>query len=214
EYLESGKPLELGWTVSDNLGLTKTYLVAERHGVDYFNGSVGEVLYESEQIAGLEAELSYSLDLPLNEEIYDITVYAFDERENLSTETITVGTDTLPPVIESTSFYENQTLYNDYDLWVVVADNVGLSQAELRLDGETVESCRFNDTKKDHVNYLLDVSEVPNGVHTVTVLVNDVNGNVSEETCVLTVDKPSFLFRLTVHILAFIDKLVSTLIGG
>jgi len=214
EILEPETSHELGWTVSDNLGLTKTYVVAERHGVEYLNGSVGEVLYESEHITGLEAEFSYSLDLPLNEEMYEITVYAFDVRENLTSNTITLGVDTLPPVIESTSFYENQTLYNDYDLWVVVADNVGLSQAELRLDGETVESCRFNDTKKDHVNYLLDVSEVPNGVHTVTVLVNDVNGNVSEETCVLTVDKPSFLFRLTVHILAFIDKIVSTLIGG
>ena len=58
------------------------------------------------------------------------------------------------------------------------------------------------------------VSEVPNGVHTVTVLVNDVNGNFSEETYALTVDKPSFLFRLTVHILAFIDRIISALIGG
>jgi len=214
EYLESGKPLELGWMVSDNLGLTKTYLVAERHGVDYFNGSVGEVLYESEQIAGLEAELSYSLDLPLNEEIYDITVYAFDERENLSTETITVGTDTLPPVIESTSFYENQTIFNDYNLWVIVSDNVGLSRAEVRFDAEMIQSYSFNNTKTEQVTHLLDVSEVPNGVHSITFLVNDVNGNVSEETCVLMVDKPSFLFRLTVRILAFIDRIISTLIGG
>jgi len=149
----------------------------------------------------------------LKEEIYDITVYAFDERENLSTETITVGTDTLPPVIESTSFYENQTIFNDYNLWFIVADNAGLSQAEVRFDGETVESCSFNDTKTELVTYLLDVSEVPNGVHSVTVLVNDVNGNVSEETCVLTVDKPSFLFRLTVRIFAFIDRIISTIIG-
>ncbi len=213
EYLESGKPLELRWTVSDNLGLTKTYLVAERHGVNYFNGSVGDVLYESEHIAGLEAELSYSLDLPFDEGMYNLTVYAFDERENLTSRTITVGTDTLPPVIESTSFYENQIIYKDYNLWFIVADNAGLSQADVRLNGETVESYSFNDTKTELVTYLLDVSEVPNGVHSVTVLVNDVNGNVSEGTCVLTVDKPSFLFRLTVHILAFIDRIVSTLIG-
>ncbi len=214
ELLETETSHELRWTVSDNLGLTKTYVVAERHGVDYFNGSVGEVLYESEHITGLEAEFSYSLDLPLNEEMYDITVYALDVRENLTSRTITLGADTLPPVIESTSFYENQALYNDYDLWVVVADNAGLSQAELRLDGETVESCRFNDTKKDHVNYLLDVSEVPDGVHTLTVSVNDVNGNVSEETYTFTVDKPGFLYRLTVRILVFFDNMFSTLIGG
>ncbi len=214
EILEPETPHELGWTVSDNLGLTKTYVVTERHGVEYFNGSVGEVLYESEHITGLEAEFSYSLDLPLNEEMYDVTVYAFDEKESLTSKTITVGTDTLPPVIESTSFNENQTIFNDYNLWVIVADNAELSRAEVLLDGETVESCRFNDTKKDHMNYLLDVSEVPNGVHTVTVLVNDVNGNVSEETYALTVDKPGFLFRLTVHILAFIDRIVSALIGG
>lgn len=214
EYLVPGTPLELMWTVNDNFGLTKTYLVAERHGVYYFNGSVGDVLYESEHIAGLDAELSYLLDLPFDEGMYDVTVYAFDERENLTTETITVGTDTLPPVIESTSFYENQIIYKDYNLWFIVADNAGLSQADVRLNGETVESYSFNDTKTELVTYLLDVSEVPNGVHSVTVLVNDVNGNVSEETCVLTVDKPSFLFRLTVHILAFIDRIVSTLIGG
>jgi hypothetical protein len=214
EILEPDTSHELGWTVSDDLGLTKTYVVAERHGVGYFNGSVGEVLYESEHITGLEAEFSYFLDLPLNEEMYDITVYAFDVRENLTSRTITLGTDTLPPVIESTSFRENQVIYNDHNLWVVVADNAGLSQAELRLDGETVESCRFNDTKKDHVNYLLDVSEVPDGVHTVTVSVNDVNGNVSEETYTLTVDKPGFLYRLTVRILVFFDNLFSTLTGS
>ena len=213
EYLESGKPLELRWTVSDNMGLTKTYLAAERHGVDYFNGSVGDVLYESEHIPGSEAEFIYALDLPFNESMYDVTVYAFDVRENLTSRTIILGTDTLPPVIESTSFYENQTIFNDYDLWGIVSDNVGLSQAEVRFDGETVESCSFNDTKTELVTYLLDVSEVPNGVHSVTVLVNDVNGNVSEETCVLTVDKPSFLFRLTVRIFAFIDKIISALIG-
>jgi hypothetical protein len=155
ENLEPETPHELEWTVSDNLGLTKTYVVAERHGVGYFNGSVGEVLYESEHITGLEAEFSYFLDLPLNEEMYDITVYAFDVRENLTSRTITLGTDTLPPVIESTSFRENQVIYNDHNLWVIVADNVGLSRAEVLLDGETVESCRFNDTKKDHMNYLL-----------------------------------------------------------
>ncbi len=213
EYLESGKPLELGWTVSDNLGLTKTYLVAERHGVDYFNGSMGDVLYESEHIVGLEAELSYSLDLPFDEGMYNITVYAFDERENLTTETITVGTDTLPPTIDSISFYENQIIYKDYTLWFIVFDNAELSRAEVRLDGETVESCLFDDTKKDQVNYPLDVSEVTNGVHSVTILVYDENDNVAEETHSLTVDKPSFLFRLTVHILAFIDRIISTLIG-
>jgi len=214
ECLEPGMHLELRWTVSDNLGLTKTYLVAERHGVDYFNGSVGEVLYESEQIYGSEAEFCYSLDLPFEEGMYNITVYAFDERENLATETITVGTDTLPPVIASTSFYENLTLYNDYDLRFIAADNVGLSRAEVLLDGETVESRSFNDTKNELVTYLLDVSEVPNGVHTVTVSVNDVNGNVSEETYTLTVDKPGFLYRLTVRILVFFDNMFSTLIGG
>lgn len=214
EYLELGMPLELRWTVSDNMGLTKTYLAAERHGVDYFNGSVGDVLYESEHIPGSEAEFIYALDLPFNESMYDVTVYAFDVRENLTSRTIILGTDTLPPVIESTSFYENQIIYKDYNLWFIVADNAGLSQADVRLNGETVESYSFNDTKTELVTYLLDVSEVPNGVHSVTVLVNDVNGNVSEETCVLMVDKPSFLFRLTVRILAFIDRIISTLIGG
>ena len=213
EYLESGKPLELRWTVNDNFGLTKTYLVAERHGVDYFNGSVGDVLYESEHIAGLEAELSYLLDLPFDKGMYDVTVYAFDERENLTTETITVGTDTLPPTIDSISFYEDQIIYKDYTLWFIVFDNAALSRAEVRLDGETVESCTFDDTKKDQVNYPLDVSEVTNGVHSVTILVYDENDNVAEETHSLTVDKPSFLFRLTVHILAFIDRIISTFIG-
>ena len=210
---EPGAPLELGWTVSDIFGLTKTYLVSERHGVDYFNGSMGDVLYESEHIAGLEAELSYSLDLPFDEGIYNITVYAFDERENLTTETITVGTDTLPPTIDSISFYENQIIYNDYTLWFIVFDNAALSRAEVRLDGETVESCTFDYTKKDQVNYPLDVSEVSNGVHSVTILVYDENDNVAEETHSLTVDKPSFLFRLTVRILAFIDRIISTFIG-
>ncbi|MCK4702405.1 alkaline phosphatase family protein, partial [Candidatus Bathyarchaeota archaeon] len=171
EYLELGMPLELRWTVSDNMGLTKTYLAAERHGVDYFNGSVGDVLYESEHIPGSEAEFIYALDLPFNESMYDVTVYAFDVRENLTSRTIILGTDTLPPVIESTSFYENQIIYKDYNLWFIVADNAGLSQADVRLNGETVESYSFNDTKTELVTYLLDVSEVPNGVHSVTVLV-------------------------------------------
>ena len=214
EYLERGTPLELSWTVRDNQGLTRTYLVLERHGVDYFNGSVGDVLYESEQIAGLEAELSYSLDLPFDEGMYDITVYAFDERENLATETITVGTDTLPPTIDSISFSENQTIFNDYNLWFIVFDNAGLSCAELRLDAETVQSYSFNYTKTGRVTYLLDVSEVPNGVHSVTVLVNDVNENVSEETYSLTVSKPSFLLQIIAWILAFIDRIISALIGG
>ena len=83
----------------------------------------------------------------------------------------------------------------------------------MRLDGETVESCTFDYTKKDQVNYPLDVSEVSNGVHSVTILVYDENDNVAEETHSLTVDKPSFLFRLTVRILAFIDRIISTFIG-
>jgi hypothetical protein len=208
-----GSSPELVWRVSDNLGLTKTYVVAEKHGVEYCNGSVGEILYESNHITGLEAEFRYRLDLPLNEEMYNITVYAFDRKENMTSTTITVGTDTLPPVIDSPSF-DNAVFYNDYVLWIVVADNVGLSRAEVLLDGEQVESRRFNDTKTDHLDHLLDVSEIPNGGHTVTVSVDDVNGNTAEETYTLTVDKPGFLYRLTVHILVLFDKLFSMLTGG
>lgn len=204
---------ELVWTVSDTLGLTKTYVVAEKHGVKYFNGSVGEILYESEHITGPEAEFRYRLDLPLNEEMYNITVYAFDRKENMTSTTITVGTDTLPPFIDSPSF-DNAVFYNDYVLWIVFADNVGLSRAEVTLDGELVEFRRFNDTKTDHLDHLLDVSEIPNGAHTVTISVNDVNGNTAEETYKLTVDKPSFLYRLTVRILVFFDKIFSPLTGG
>jgi hypothetical protein len=205
---------ELVWTVSDNLGLTKTYVVAEKHGVEYLNGSVGEVLYESEHITGLKAEFSYRLDLPLNEEMYDITVYAFDRKENLTSKTITVGTDTLPPVIDSTSLSEDMVFYNDYNLWIVVADNVGLSQAMVLFDGDLVESLGFNDTKVDHVNHLLDVSEVANGAHTVTVMVDDVNGNTMEESYTLTVDKPGILFRLAVRVFVFFDKIFSMFSGG
>jgi len=205
---------ELVWTVSDNLGLTKTYVVAEKHGVEYCNGSVGEVLYESDHIPGLEAEFRYRLDMQLNEEIYDITVYAFDRKENMASTTITVGTDTLPPVIGSTSFCDDQVFHNDYNLWIVVTDNAGLSWAEVLLDGDQVESLWFNGTKMAHVNHLLDVSEVPNGVHTVTVSVCDVNGNAVEQSYKLTVDRPGFLYRLTVRILVFFDNLFSTLSGG
>ena len=212
--IEPETPNELGWTVSDNHGLTKTYVVAERHGVQYFNGSVGEVLYDSGHIAGLEAELSYFLDLPLNEEMYDITVYAFDERENLSTETITVGTDRLPPRIESSSLCDGQTIYNDYNLCFIIVDNVELSYSEMLFDGETVESSRFIDTQKDHMSHPLPLSGVPNGVHTVSLLVEDVNGNSIEETYTLNVDKPGFLYRLTVRILVFFDNIFSMLAGG
>jgi len=64
------------------------------------------------------------------------------------------------------------------------------------------------------VTYLLDVSEIPNGVHSVTVLVNDVNENVSEETYSLTVSKPGFLLLIIARILAFIDRIISALMGG
>ena len=214
EYMEPGKPLELNWTVRDDQGLMRTYLVTERHGVDYFNGSVGDVQYESEHISGVREEFIYSLDLPFDEGMYDVTVYAFDESENLATETITVGKDTLPPVIDSTSFYENQTMYNDYNLWFILVDNVGLSRAEMLFDGETVESCNFNDTKTERVTYLLDVSEVPNGVHSVTVLVYDENDNVAEETYSLTVSKPGFLFLLIARIIVFINRMISAIVGG
>jgi hypothetical protein len=212
--LDSVTPDELGWTVSDDHGLTKTYVVAERHGMEYFNGSVGEVLYESGHIDGLEAELSCSIDLPLSEEMYDITVYVFDERENLSTETITVGTDRLPPRIEAASIIEDQTIYDDHNLCFILVDNVELSYAEVLFDGETVESSRYIDTQKDHVSHPLHVSEVTNGAHTVSVYAEDVNGNSLEETYTLNVDKPGFLYRLTVHILVFFDNIFSTLMGG
>ncbi len=214
ETPESDTSPELVWTVSDNHGLTKTYVAAERHGEEYFNGSVGEVLYESIHLTGLEAEFSCSLDLPFDEAMYNITVYAFDAGENLTSRTITLGTDQLPPVIESASLYENQKIFDDYTLWFVVADNVGLSRAEVRLDEDMVKTRSFNGTRTEFVTYLLDVSEVPNGVHTVTVSVNDVNGNLSEETCTLTVDKPGFLLRLTVRILALIDRIISTFTGS
>jgi hypothetical protein len=214
ECLEPGEIIELDWTVSDDLGLTKTYVVTEMHGVEYFNGSVGEVLYESAHIAGLEAELSCSIDLPLNQEMYDITVYAFDERENLSTETITVGTDRLLPRIESASLSDGQTIYDDYNLCFILVDNVGLSYAEMLFDGETVEVSRFIIKQKDHLSHPLHLSGVPNGAHTVFVYVEDVNGNILEETYTLIVDKPSFLYRLTVHILVFFDNLFSTFMGG
>jgi len=212
--LESVTPDELRWTVSDNHGLTKTYVVAERHGMEYVNGSVGEVLYESGHISALEAELSCSIDLPLNEEMYNITVYAFDERENLSTETITIGTDRLPPRIEASSVSDGQTIYDDLNLCFILVDNVGLSYGEVLFDGETVESSRFLDTQKDHLSHLLPVSEVTNGVHTVSVCVEDVNGNSLEETYTLKVDKPGFLYRLTVQILVFLDNIFSTLTGS
>ena len=61
---------------------------------------------------------------------------------------------------------------------------------------------------------MLDVSEIPNGVHTVTVSVCDVNGNAVEQSYTLTVDRPGFLYRLTVRILVFFDNLFSTLSGG
>lgn len=113
----------------------------------------------------------------------------------MTSTTTTVGTNTLPPVINSTSLSDDQIFYNDYVLWIFVADNVGLSRAEVLLDGEPFESSRFNDTKTDHVNHLLDVYAVPNGAHTVTISVNDVNGNILEESYTLTVDKPGFLYR-------------------
>jgi hypothetical protein len=214
ETPEPDSPPDLVWTISDNLGLSKTYVVAEKHGEEYCNGSVGEVLYESDHIPRLEGEFMYRLDLPLNEEMYDITIYAFDRKENMTSTTITVGTDTLPPAIDSTSFSDNPVFHDDYNLWIVVTDNVGLSQAEVLLDGDQVESTGFNDTKMAHINHLLDVSKVPNGVHTVTVSASDVNGNTVEQSYKLTVDSPGFLYRLTVRILLFFEKIFSTLSGG
>ena len=114
----------------------------------------------------------------------------------------------------SKASFDNVVFYNDYVLWIVFVDNVGLSRAEVTLDGELVESRRFNDTKTDYLDHLLDVSEIPNGAHTVTISVNDVNGNTAEETYTLTVDKPGFLYRLTVHILVFFDNIFSMLAGG
>lgn len=52
-----------------------------RRSTEYCNGSVGEILYEFDHITGLETEFRYHLDLQLNEEMYDITLYAFDRKK-------------------------------------------------------------------------------------------------------------------------------------
>ncbi|CAH1387873.1 S8 family serine peptidase [Candidatus Nitrotoga sp. M5] len=150
---------------SDNIGVTRVEL--------YVNGQK----FATDD----NAPFAFAWDTStLMDGAYTLVAYAYDAAGNAGvspTVSVTVGSDTVAPVISSFNLVDGMTVSKKQAVQVSAIDNQHVSKIVLTIDGKEVAVAHGNSLR-----YNWNVRRIANGAHIATVQVYDAANNTTSKT--------------------------------
>ena len=150
---------------SDNIGVTRVEL--------YVNGQ--KFATDDNAPFAFAWDTSTVMDGP-----YTLVAYAYDAAGNAGvspTVSVTVGSDTVAPVISSFNLVDGMTVSKKQAVQVSAIDNQHVSKIVLTIDGKEVAVAHGNSLR-----YNWNVRRIANGAHIATVQVYDAANNTTSKT--------------------------------
>jgi subtilisin family serine protease len=150
---------------SDNIGVTRVEL--------YVNGQK----FATDDIAPFAFAWNTSL---LSNGAYTLVAYAYDAAGNAGvspTVSVTIGSDTVAPVISSFNLVDNMTVSNKQAVTVTATDNQSVAKIVLNIDGKQVAVSYGNS-----LNYNWNTRNIAKGAHIATVQTYDTANNATSKT--------------------------------
>ncbi|MFZ1318220.1 MAG: Ig-like domain-containing protein, partial [Candidatus Nitrotoga sp.] len=150
---------------SDNVGVTRVEL--------YVNGQK----FATDD----NAPFAFAWDTSaLMDGVYTLVAYAYDAAGNLGispTVLVTIGSDTVAPVISSFNLTDGMTVSNKETVRVLAADNQSVAKIVLSIDGKQVAVAYGN-----YLSYNWNTRNITKGAHSVTVQAYDAANNTISKT--------------------------------
>ncbi|MDO9101727.1 MAG: S8 family serine peptidase [Candidatus Nitrotoga sp.] len=150
---------------SDNIGVTRVDL--------YVNGQK----FATDDIAPFAFAWDTST---LMGGAYTLVAYAYDAAGNAGvspTVLVTIGSDTVAPVISSFNLADGMTVSNKQTVKVTATDNQSVAKIVLSIDGKQVAV-----TYGSSLNYNWNTRNITKGAHSVTVQAYDAANNITSKT--------------------------------
>jgi len=207
QYIDH-EPITIKWRVEDDRELSRSYITVKKGGNKYVNGSCGDLIYESDEIEGLEVSFETEFTLQQNElNLYEVSVYGIDARENIAVKTIILSLDNDPPQIEiRDTGVINLVINGIFHLECEFTDLTGITSIEIYMDNVElmIDTCDKNKVK--NINQTFYLSDFMQGIHTITVKAIDIAGNeASKDIAIFAVnnDLIKIIIGLIISILSF-----------
>ncbi|OHD12852.1 MAG: hypothetical protein A2Y41_02000 [Spirochaetes bacterium GWB1_36_13] len=105
--------------------------------------------------------------------------------------------DTTNPTLTITTASDQIVGNTTFPIQGTVTDNETIQTIEISIDGGAYTQVPYTDNGSGYWKYELDTSGLTNGTHTITVRVKDSNGNITESTINLTVNKDITIIAIT-----------------
>jgi thermitase len=156
-------PVDLNY--SDNVGVTRAEL--------YVNGQK----FATDDIAPFAFAWDTSA---LKEGAYTLVAYALDAAGNTgvsSTVLVTIGSDTVAPVISSFNLVDNMTVSNKQTVKVTATDNQSVAKIVLSIDGNQAAVAYGSS-----LSYNWNIRNIAKGAHIATVQAYDAANNMASKT--------------------------------
>ncbi len=152
-------------TYSDNIGVTRVEL--------YVNGQK----FATDDIAPFAFAWDTSL---LSNGAYTLVAYAYDAAGNTGvspTVSVTIGSDTVAPVISSFNLVGNMTVSNKQTVQVTATDNQSVAKIILSIDGKQVAVAYGSS-----LSYSWNTRNIAKGAYSATVQAYDAANNTTSKT--------------------------------
>lgn len=150
---------------SDNVGVTSVVL--------YVNGQK----FATDNIAPFAFAWDTSV---LKDGAYTLVAYAYDAAGNTGvspTVSVTIGSDTVAPVISSFNLVDGMAVSNKQTVQVTATDNQSVAKIVLNIDGKQVAVAYGNS-----LSYSWNTRNIANGAHIATVQAYDAANNTISKT--------------------------------
>ncbi|HEX9915600.1 MAG TPA: alkaline phosphatase family protein [Candidatus Bathyarchaeia archaeon] len=204
------KPITIKWRIEDDRELSRSYITVKGVGNKYVNGSCGSLVYKSDEIEGLEASFETEFTLPNELNVYEVSVYGVDARENIVVETIILGSDKVPPQIEIRGIGVIQLVIDGiFNLECEFTDLTGITLIEIYIDNTELMINTCDKTTVKNINQTLYLSEYMQGIHTITVKAIDIAGNEASKDITIFMVNNRYSYNLIINIIGLIIGILS-----
>ncbi len=155
--------------------------------------------FEYNQVEGLE-NWTYDYDISgLKDGKYNLIIRSRDKAGNFSRDesiNIYIDSESDIPTVSISSPSQNMRIGGNFNIVGTAGDDDGVDFIEIKLDDNPYKRAQGG----DFWSSFLDISSVPDGKHTITVRVTDINGIMSSEKSVqINVDKLQPVISINSH---------------